>query len=291
MQHEERFSAAKRAAYLGIWGNLGLALLKFFAGIVGKSQAVIADAVNTLADIFTDIITIFSLKVAKKPVDTEHPYTHGKAEAISALLVGLFIIGTGIFIFSAAVRSIIIRSFAKPELIALLAALLTVLVKEGMFSYVYKIGRKLNSPAILAKAKDHRSDILASLSVLIGVSVARLGFPFFDPMAAGIVSLFIVRIGYLTSFHAFHQLMDTLPDETILKEITKVAEKVKGVEHANEVRARYAGQFLLVDIKVDIDPKITVEEGHTIAKEVKLKVLEKISEVVDVMVHVNPHLH
>lgn len=289
MQREERFLIAEQAARLGIWGNVGLVFVKLFAGIVGGSQAVIADAVNSLADIITDIVTILGLKIAKKPVDVNHPYSHGKAEAISAFLVGLFVIGTGIFIAYSAIYSVINRLYTKPEPIALLAALLTLLAKEGMFRYTYKAGKKLNSPAVLAKARDHRSDVLASFSVVIGVSVARLGYPIFDAVAAAIVSLFITRIGYTTSLYAFYQLIDTLPDEAILRKITLIAEGVRGVEHAREIRARFAGQFLLVDVKIETDPTITVAEGHEIAVDVKRSIINEMGNVIDVMVHVNPH--
>lgn len=290
MRRKERFLIAERAARLGIWGNAGLVLIKLFAGIVGRSQAIIADAVNSSADVFTDLVTISSLKVAKKPVDIEHPYGHGKAESISALLVGAFIIGTGIFVFFSAIHSVIIRSYVKPELIALLAAFLTILVKEGMFRYVHIVGKKTNSPAIMAKACDHRSDVFASLAVLIGVSAAMVGHPIFDPIAACVVSFFIVRIGYHTTSNACRQLMDTLPEESILRGITLIAEKVGGVEHVHEVRARYAGQFLLIDIKIETDSEITVAEGHDIAGRVKRKIMENMDDVADVLVHVNPYM-
>ena len=289
MEHSERFLIAERAARLGICGNLGLALIKLFAGIVGKSQAVVADAVNSLADVVTDIVTIFSLRIAKKPIDTNHPYGHGKAEAISAFLVGLFVMGTGAFIFFSASRSIFTRSYVKPELIALFAALLTILVKEGMFRYVYKVGRETNSPAVMAKARDHRSDVLASFSVIVGVTAARLGYPIFDPIAAGLVSFFIIRIGYFILLNASHQLMDTLPEELILRKITLIAEEIEGVEHVHEVKARYAGQFLLVDIKIEADPKITVAKGHDIAVEVRRRIIKRMNNVADVLVHVNPY--
>ncbi|MDO8886241.1 cation diffusion facilitator family transporter [Candidatus Oleimmundimicrobium sp.] len=289
MQHEDRFILAGRAARLGIYGNLGLAFIKLFAGIVGRSQAVIADAVNTLSDIITDVVTILSLKIAKKPIDTKHPYGHGKVEAISAFLVGLFIIVTGVFILFSAARSVFTHSYVKPELIALLAAFLTVLAKERMFRYVYKIGREINSPAVMAKARDHRSDVLASFSVIVGVTAARLGYPIFDPIAAGLVSFFIIRIGYFALLNASRQLMDTLPEESTLREITLISEEIKGVEHVHEVKARYAGQFLLVDIKVEADPKITVAKGHDIAVEVRRRIMKKMDNVDDVLVHINPY--
>lgn len=291
MQHDERFLRAEQVARLGIWGNLGLAVIKLFAGILGRSQAVVADAINTLADIVTDLVTMVSLKVAKKPVDIEHPYGHGKAEAIAAAFIGFFVIGTGIYIFFSAIRSIFAHLYVKPELIASLAALLTILAKEGMFRYVYKVGKELSSPVIMAKARDHRSDVLASTSVLVGVFAAMLGYPIFDPIAAGVVSLFIVRMGYHIILNSFHELMDTAPPQEVIKEIDNIAAGIKGVEHVHEVKARHMGQFLLVDLKLDIDPKITVVESHAIAGEVKHKIIKEMQNVADVMVHVNPHLH
>ncbi len=289
VDREERFRKGERVSWMGIWGNVALTIFKALAGILGRSQAMVADATHSLSDIATTTFVLLSLKISKKPVDETHPYGHGKIEAIAAGLVGSLLGAAGVAILLSAIRSISVGVSRIPGAIALVAAITSIVVKEGMFQYTARVGRKLHSPAVMASAWHHRSDALSSVAALVGIGGARLGYPILDPLAGAGVSLFIIKMGYDITVESFHHIMDTAPGENILRRITGIAEEVEGVEHVHEIKARRMGQYLLVDLKLEVDPKITVATGHTIASEVRHKIMGEMDNVADVMVHVNPY--
>jgi cation diffusion facilitator family transporter len=172
---------------------------------------------------------------------------------------------------------------------AVAAAFLTIITKEALYRYSITAGKKLGSPAILAIAKDHRKDAITSVSTLVGVTGAFFGLTVMDPIAAGITSIFIFHIGYETFMSAAHDLMDGKPDDNCLEDMRKIAEGVAGVEHVHEIRCRRSGQYLIVDLKLDMNPEMTVRESHAIATAVKKLIFEHSRNVGDVMIHINPH--
>jgi len=169
------------------------------------------------------------------------------------------------------------------------AAFLTIITKEALYRYSITAGNKLGSPAILAVAKDHRKDAITSVSTLVGVTGAFFGLTVMDPLAAGITSLFIFHIGYKTFMDAAHDLMDGKPDDNSMEDIRKIAEGVAGVEYVHEIRCRRSGQYMIVDLKLDMNPEMTVRESHAIARSVKQLIFEHAANVGDVMIHINPH--
>jgi cation diffusion facilitator family transporter len=230
-----------------------------------------------------------ALRIGRKPYDSDHPYGHGKAESISAILVSLVIFGTGAVILIQAVRTVITAEYQSPQLIAVAAALATIFIKGWLYRFSIKTGSLLQSPALMAIAKDHRKDAITSIATVIGVSAAFFGLQIMDPLAAGLTSLFIFHIGIETFRTAAQDLMDALPSSELLQEITAMAERVDGVEHVHEIRARRSGQYLIVDLKLDMDPEMTVKRSHDIALQVKKGIFESLHNVGDVMIHINPH--
>ncbi|HAW59868.1 MAG TPA: cation transporter [Actinobacteria bacterium] len=289
MDKEERFHKGEKVTWVGIWVNLALTIFKALAGILGRSQAMTADAAHSFSDICSDVVVLVSLKIAKRPVDERHPYGHGKIEAIAAVVVGGMVALVGLTILWMAVQTILGRTIRTPGVIALVAALISILVKEALFQYTVRIGKRLGSPVVMANAWHHRSDAFSSVVALVGITGARIGYPILDPLTGVAVSLFVMKVAYDIVLGAFHQLMDTSPDERILKGITRLAEKVEGVEHVHEIKARRMGQYLLVDLKLEVDPDTSVAMGHAIASEVKHEIMKNMSDVADVMIHVNPH--
>ncbi|MBI4743945.1 MAG: cation transporter [Actinobacteria bacterium] len=290
MNKESRERLAENTTAIGVVVNVVLTLFKFIAGFMGNSQAMIADATNSASDVFATVIVYISLKFAKQPVDEKHPYGHGRAESIAAAIVGFLLAGGGAAILFIAMRSIIVGEYSSPKIIALIAAAVSIVSKETLFRFTIKVGKKLESPAIIANARDHRADVYSSTASLTGVGGAILGFPVFDSIAGAGVSLFIIKTGYDVIHDAFGELMDAMPSKEVVEEIASIAEDIKGVEHVHEIKARKMGQYILVDLKVEIDPEITVADGHMIASEIRRTVMDKVSNVSDVMVHVNPHL-
>ena len=289
MERHERFGNAGRVIKIGFWVNAGLMIMKLLAGYFGRSEAVFADGMESAADFIALGSSMIALRIGSRPFDASHPYGHGKAESISAVIVSLIIFTTGGWILVRSVHAIIDSVYEVPAAMAVAAAFLTIITKEALYRYSITAGKKLGSPAILAIAKDHRKDAITSVSTLVGVTGAFFGLTVMDPIAAGITSLFIFHIGYKTFMGAAHDLMDGKPDDNYLEEIRKIAEGVAGVEYVHEIRCRRSGQYLIVDLKLDMDPEMTVRESHRIATAVKKLIFEHAMNVGDVMIHINPH--
>ncbi len=285
----ERFNNASRVIQIGFWMNAGLMVMKLLAGHFGRSEAVFADGMESAADFIAILSSMVALRIGRKPYDEAHPYGHGKAESISAIIVSLVIFGTGGWILVRSVHSIIDGTYEVPGVVAVAAAFLTIITKEALYRYSVGAGKRLGSPAILASAKDHRKDAITSVSTLVGVTGAFFGLTIMDPLAAGLTSFFIFHIGYETFMTAAHELMDGRPVDECVDDIVRIAEGVEGVEHVHEIKCRRSGQYLIVDLKLDMPPDMTVKRSHDIATEVKKRIFEKYPHVGDVMIHINPH--
>lgn len=289
MDRYERFGLADRAIFIGFWINTVLMIMKLLAGHFGNSEAVFADGVESASDSVAILSTLIALRIGRKPYDAGHPYGHGKSESISAILVALTIFAAGGGILYQAVEHIVNREFAVPQLIAVMAALATIVIKEGLFRYTRTVSERLKSPAVEAIARDHRKDALTSIATLIGVGGAYLGWQIMDPLAAGLTAFFIFHIGWETFRGAAHDLMDGRPSEELITAVTSIAAAVPGVEHVHEIRGRRSGQYLIVDLKLEMDPEMTVKESHQITMMVKRLIFERFPNVGDVMIHINPH--
>jgi cation diffusion facilitator family transporter len=289
MQRVDRFNRADRIIKIGFWVNAFLMVMKLLAGYFGKSEAVFADGLESSCDFVALLAAIIALKIGRKPLDADHPYGHGKAESISAILISLVILATGAGILYQASTTIIAGQYQEPRAIAVLAAIVTIVVKELMYRFSFRIGNVLESPAVLAIAKDHRKDAITSVATLVGVSGAFFGYKIMDPLAAGLTAFFIFHIGYETFSSAAHELMDGQLSHEKINSITAITEQIEGVEHVHEIRGRRSGQFIIVDLKLDMDPQMTVKDSHRIATKVKKQIFEKFPEVGDVMIHINPH--
>jgi len=289
MDRNERFNQASRVIQIGFWINAVLMAVKLAAGYWGRSEAVLADGLESAADFIALLSSLIALRIGSRPFDKDHPYGHGKAESLSALIISLVIFTGGGWILFRSAHTIIDASYETPGLIAPIVAFFTILIKEALYRYSNRVGTKLGSPAILATAQDHRKDALTSIGTLIGVTGAYFGWLVMDPLAAALTALFIFRIGYLTFMQAANDLMDGRPDDPCVESIARLAEGVAGVEHVHEIRCRRSGQFMIVDLKLDMDPEMTVRRSHAIATQVKKLIFETFPGVGDVMIHINPH--
>ncbi len=289
MDRHERFDSASRVIQIGFWANAALMTMKLLAGHFGRSEAVFADGMESAADFVAILSTMVALRIGRKPFDETHPYGHGRAENIAAIIVSLVIFVTGGWILIRSAHTVIDGVSETPGVVAVAAAFLTIIIKEALYRYSVRVGTHLGSPAILATAKDHRKDALTSISTLIGVTGAFFGLAIMDPLAAGITSFFIFHIGYETFMTAAHDIMDGRPSEEFIESIARLAGGVEGVEHVHEIRCRRSGQYLIVDLKLDMDPEMTVRRSHAIATHVKALIFERFHNVGDVMIHINPH--
>lgn len=288
MLRGERFNKADRVIRIGFWSNAVLMVMKLAAGHYGHSGAVFADGIESACDFIAIGLTIIALKVGRKPFDEDHPYGHGKVESLCAILISLVICGTGVWVLYGAASMVREGSYAAPALVAVVTAAATIVIKESLYRYSMKVGGGLGSPALLAIAKDHRKDAVTSIATLIGVGGAYLGVGIMDPIAAGLTSFFIFHIGIHTFRTSAHELMDGQPEQEILDAISHLAGSVEGVDRVHEIRARHSGQYLIVDLKLDMPPDMTVKHSHDIATEVKKRIFDHFNNVGDVMIHINP---
>lgn len=288
MLRGERFNRADRVIRIGLWLNALLMVMKLAAGHYGASEAVFADGIESACDFVAMGMTLVALKVGRKPYDEDHPYGHGKVESLAAIFVSLLIGSTGAWVLYSSVTTIAFGEYTAPALVAVAAAAVTIFAKESLYRYSVRIGRDLGSPALLAIAKDHRKDAITSIATLIGVGAAYFGVEVLDPVAAGITAFFIFHIGFSTFRVSAHELMDGQPEQELLDAIAMLCEEVDGVDHVHEIRARHSGQYLIVDLKLDMNPEMTVKRSHAIATQTKERIFERFSNVGDVMIHINP---
>ncbi len=289
MQRNERFDSAERIIRIGFWVNALLMGFKLAAGHWGHSGAVFADGIESACDFVAIFSTMVALRLGRQRFDERHPYGHGRAENLSAFFVSLVIFVTGGWILFDSLHAIIDRDFGTPGVIAVLAAFVTILVKEWLFRFTRGTGRQLDSPSLLAIAEDHRKDAVSSISTLVGVVGAFLGVGVLDPLAAALTSLFILHVGFTTCRSAAHDLMDGSAPSGLIERITRVAEGVERVEHVHEIRGRRSGQYIIIDLKLEMDPGMTVKESHDVARMVKQLIFDSFPNVGDVMIHINPH--
>jgi len=274
---------------IGLWVNVALTAFKLFAGIVGHSKAMIADALHSASDVLATGIVAVGLRIAKKPADAEHPYGHGNADTIASFIVALILLLTGLYLGFSAVHVFVDGYRTIPSSIALYAAIASIFIKEAMYQYTVRVGRRLNSQAIIANAWDHRSDAFSSIPATIGIFIARVwNLPIFDPIAGLIIAILIFRI----SLHLLHSSVDIIMDETpnskTMQEITDTVSKVDGVVSVHEIKVHQHGPDITVDIKIEVNGLMSVNEGHSIAGKVKAELMKSKQRVTDVMVHVNP---
>ena len=286
--HEASYGAGRHGAVVGIVVNVFLFIIKLFAGIYGRSYAMVADAFHTATDFITSIGVLIGFKIAEKPADQEHPYGHGRAESIAAKLVSIVLILAGLKIGFDSVIPIINRDFHVPGAVALWAAVFSILIKEGLYRYTHKIGSSIQSNSLIADSWHHRSDALSSVATLIGIGGARLGLPVLDPIAAFAVSLFIVKVG-LDLFHtAYDELMDAVMPAETQEAVRGICLKTEGVERVSEVRGRKTGIEIFIELTIEVDKDMTVGKSHGITVTLRNAILQDIKGARDVFVHVEP---
>ena len=276
-------------------GNIALSAFKLFAGIFGGSKAMIADALHSASDVAATIVVYIGIKIAKKPVDEEHPYGHGKSEPIAAASVGAILIFAAFAITKSIIESIITHSFATPSFVALIAAIASIVVKEGMFRITHDAGKKINSESIVASAWHHRSDAYSSIAAFFSILGSIIGkklnirfLEYLDPIAGAVVACMIFKVAYDILNHSLKGLMDSSPDSAKIENIRETVCGIDGVLSVPWIKARYIGQHLFVDMAIEVESELKVEEGHDIAVQARKKVLDEIKDAHEVLVHIDP---
>ena len=276
-----------KAIAVGAATNLFLSLIKFIGGIFGNSMALIADAIHSLSDLITDAVVYFSHGVGQLPPDKKHPYGHGRAETIGTTVVGLLIIITGLGVAYEAWDTVAQNIDKTPGWLAATIAILSIIIKEGLYHYTHKVGEAAKSPSLIANAWHHRTDAISSIAALIGILGAWNGIAIMDPLSGGLVGLMVCKVGYDFSREGFRDLMDTALSEENTKKVLSIINEIPEVIHFHDLRSRTIGGEILIDVHILVDPEMTVTEGHGIAEMVRRNVIKAFDNVQDVLVHVD----
>ena len=282
--------AGRTVTLVGALINFLLIVLKFLAGIYGQSQGLIADAVHSVSDLFTDAVVLLGLRIGRKAPDEEHPFGHARIETMASAVVGLALIATALYLGIGAVLHIYRHTEYHPTRLALIGAVVSIALKEALYHYTVHIGRQIKSQLIVANAWHHRSDALSSVAVLLGVAGTLIQPSWFilDSFAALLVSFFIVKVGLDVLRDCLREFTDTAPPPEILRKITNCALGVEGVSEVHDIRVRTSGGLYQMETHIVVDGKLTVFEGHRIAKEVESCLAEEVEDLDRVIVHVDP---
>jgi len=290
MNKENNFvKTGVKVSVITIIANAILAAFKFITGIVGKSNAMISDSVHSFSDVLSTFIVIIGLKISNKQADTEHPYGHERMESIAAFILASMLFVTGILIGIEGIKNVFNASnIVKPSIIALVAAIISILTKEWMYWYTIYNAKKIKSESLKADAWHHRSDALSSIGSLIGIAGSMLGFAILDSLASIIICLFIIKVAYDIFKDSLDKVVDRSCSEDKVIEIEKQAYEIEGVINVDLIKTRMFGNKIYIDLEISADRNMTLERAHEIAHQVHDSIEEKFTDVKHCMVHVNP---
>ncbi len=279
----------KKLSNVGILGNVLLAAFKMIAGILGNSGAMISDAVHSLSDVFATLIAYIGVKLSQQKEDKEHPYGHERLECVASLILALILAGTGLGIGYSGIRKLVLHEAIEvPTLLPLIAAIVSIIVKEGMFWYTMYYAKRLDSPAFKADAWHHRSDAISSIGSFIGIGMARLGMTFMDPVAALLICLLILKVAFEISQDALNKMIDTSCDHAFEQKVHSFVEEQDGVQKIDLLRTRQFGNKIYIDLEISVKRDISLIDAHAIAENVHDAVEQNFPKVKHVMIHVNP---
>ena len=282
---------ANKVSFITILGNVLLAVFKLMAGIMANSTAMLSDAVHSASDIFSTIVVIIGIKMASKKADKEHPYGHERLECVAAILLAVVLFVTGLGIGTEALKTILSKNYTEivvPGILALVAAIVSIVMKEGMYWYTRYYAKKIDSGALMADAWHHRSDAFSSVGALIGIVGARLGFPIMDSIASLVIFVFIIKAAIDIFKDAMDKMIDRSCDEETENQIYACVLNNKDVRGVDMLHTRIFGNKIYVDIEIQVDASYTLKKAHGIAKEVHDDIEENFPKVKHIMVHVNP---
>ena len=280
---------AIKVSIISIIGNVFLSLLKLIASFLGKSQAMFSDAIHSLSDVLSTIIVIIGVKLSNKEDDEDHPYGHEKLESIASIILSFMLFITALGIGYAGLNSLLNPSELQiPKLIALIAAIISIITKELMFQYSKYHAKKIKSDALMADAWHHRSDALSSIGSLIGIGFAMMGYPIFDAIASIIICLLIIKVSLDIFRSSVDKIIDKSCDEDTLDEIRSIILSNENVLGIDSIKTRQFGNKLYVDVEISLDKDLSFVKAHDISERIHNKLEKKMPTIKHCMVHANP---
>ena len=286
---DSRYREVRKVTLIGSVVDLLLGIVKVVIGVLAHSQALVADGIHSFSDLFTDFLVLFAAKHAHREADEEHPYGHGRIETVATVALGGALLTVAVGISYDAIRRLLEPDLLlHPGVLALLAALVSVLAKEIIYQYTARVARRLRSRMLHANAWHSRSDAISSIVVVIGVGGTMAGLPWLDAVAAIVVALMIAKIAWDLLWKSLQELIDTALDAEQVETISETIRDVPGVRSLHMLRTRRSGSDALVDVHILVDPRLSVSEGHQIGETVRNRLLQSNDEVTDVTVHIDP---
>lgn len=291
LQEKQFEKEAMKVSTVSIVVNVLLSLFKLLAGVIAHSGAMISDAIHSASDVFSTIIVMVGIHLAGRKSDKEHPYGHERMECVAAIVLATVLAVTGLGIGWSAIQSIAKEStgvVVVPGVLALVAAVVSILTKEGMYWYTRFHAKKIDSSALMADAWHHRSDALSSVGALVGIAASRMGYPLMDPLASLVICVFIEKAALDIFKDAINKMVDKACDEDTEQAIRECAEKQPGVIRVDMLKTRVFGNKIYVDLEIGADGNETLREAHAVAEEVHNRIENEFPKVKHIMVHVNP---
>lgn len=286
---EFRDKAGRKAAIVAIVANCFLTTFNIIIGFMSGSYALISEGAHTLSDIITTIVAYAGFKIGQKPADEEHPIGHGRAEAISGLIIVLFLTMVAYEIMSGAVEKIINpSSITIPDTFAAIMAVFGILINYSVSEYIINIGKEIKSPAIIADGKHQKTDIFSSVAVLLGVIVSNMGYPILDPFIGLIIGFLILKTAYEIGKTNLDNIMGKVPSQEFIDRIKKIANNTPPAQEAHNIKVDYLGSYAVVSLHVKLDGNLSLNETHEIVHIIQNNIIKEIPEVKYVMVHACP---
>lgn len=284
--------SAMRVSVITMAGNFLLSAAKLLAGLIAHSSAMVSDAVHSASDVLSTVVVMIGIKISGKSADKEHPYGHERLECVASIILSVMLAAVGLGIGWKGIQNICYageKELKTPGMLALIAAIVSIVAKELMYQYTKAVAKKIKSSALMADAWHHRSDALSSVGALIGIAGARLGFPILDPLASIVICVFIMKAVWEIFMDAVNKMVDHAADEEVVEKIKTSVKDVEGVLGIDDVKTRLFGTRLYVDMEISVDGKIELNKAHQIAENVHDKIENDFEDVKHCMVHVNPY--
>lgn len=282
---------ANRVSSVSIVQNVFLSIFKLIAGIVAHSNAMISDAIHSASDVFSTIVVIIGVKLSARDSDKEHPYGHERMECVAAIILAIVLFITGLGIGIQAFTDIVqgnYETLAMPGILALIAAIVSIVTKESMYWYTRHYAKQIDSSALMADAWHHRSDAFSSIGALVGIAGARMGFPIMDSIASLVIFVFIAKAAYDIFMDAMNKMVDRSGDEQTEKEIHDIVASHEEVLRIDLLQSRVFGNKIYVDLEIGLNGTYTLEKAHDIAEDIHEDIERDLPKVKHVMIHVNP---
>ncbi|WP_409200752.1 cation diffusion facilitator family transporter [Methanobrevibacter sp. DSM 116169] len=289
MSKETRLSIGRKATLVGIIGNVFLTTFNITVGLVSGSYALVSEGFHTLSDIVTSIISYIGFRIGQKPADSDHPFGHGRSEAIAGLVIVLFLAMVSYEVLTGAIDKIISHNeIVAPSYLAAGMALIGVFVNIATSKYIISLGKKINSPAIVADGNHQKVDIYSCIAILFSVIISQLGFPILDPIVGFVIGIIIMKTAFEIGIENINNIMGKVPSKDLVDDIEKAAKSVKHVYGAHDIKIGYFGTYAIVALHVDLNPNLSLIESHDIVHEVQNKIPKEIEIIQSVTVHACP---